>query len=242
LCLIPRPGLTQFADLSGEAIRGLYTARTLTQERCFAVCGITLYEINFDASATSLGTLTGMATGSNSKVYMACNGNSQVLIQDTQAAYVFDLLTNTLTQVTTSDYPNGTTLDYADGYFVISGRNGRVYFSDLNDAFDWPGSNFFTPTFKPDKVKAVVTFREEIYCFGDETIEVYINDGNTPFIRQSRTSMYFGLTARDGIAVHQAGVFFLGKSRTGSSEVYLMGSDYSLTPISSPSISQMLNT
>lgn len=242
IALFPRPGLTQFTDIGGDNVRGLYTARTLTQERCFAVVGTSLWEINYDASATLRGSLTGMSTGSNSRVYMACNGNSELFIQDTLAAYVFDMLTNTLTRVTTSDYVNGTTLDYADGYFIISGKDGRVHFSDLNDGQDWPGFNFFTPTFKPDAVKAIVAYREEIYCFGDDTIEVYINDGSTPFIRQSRTSMYFGLTARDSIAVHQSGVFFLGKSRTGGSEVYLMGSDYSLTPLSSPAISQRLNS
>lgn len=242
IALFPRPGLSQFADCSGEAVRGLFTALTLTQERCFAVVGTSLWEIKYDASATYLGALTGMSMGSNSRVYMSCNGNSQVFIQDPMAAYVFDLLTNTLTRVTNADYPNGTTLDYADGYFVISGTDGRVHFSALNDANSWPGFNFFTPTFKPDKVKAIVTFREEIYCFGDETIEVYINDGTTPFIRQSRTSMYYGLAARDSIAVHQSGVFFLGKSKTGGNAIYLMGTDYSLTPVSTPAIADKLNS
>ncbi len=241
IALFPRPGLSLYTDLAGEAVRGLYTALTLTQERCFAVVGTTLYEINYDLSSTSRGALTGMASGSKSKVYMACNGNGELFIQDTLAAYVFNLTTNVLTRVTSEDYPNGTTLDYADGYFVISGKDGRVHFSDLNDGQTWPGFNFFTPTFKPDKVKAVVTFREEIYCFGDETIEVYINDGSTPFVRQSRTSMYFGLTARDSIAVHQSGVFFLGKSKTGGSVAYQMGIDYSLTPISTPAITDRLN-
>lgn len=242
IALFPRPGLSQYVDLGGEAIRGMYTALTLTQERCFAVTGTSLYEINYDGSSVLRGALTGMAKGSKSKVYMACNGNSQVLIQDTMAAYVFDLTTNVLTVVSTSDYPQGTTLDYADGYFIISGKDGRVHFSDLNDGFTWPGFNFFTPTFKPDKVKAIVAFREEIYCFGDETIEVYINDGTTPFVRQSRTSMYFGLTARDSLAVHQSGVFFLGKSKTGGSVAYQMGMDYSLTPISTPAITDRINS
>ncbi len=241
VALIPRPGLTQFVDLEGDSVRGLFVAHTLTQERCFAVVGTTLYEVNYDGSSTSRGALLGMATGSRSKVYMALNGNSELMIQDTLAGYIFDLTTNTLTQITDIDYPRGTTLDYADGYFIISDSNGRVSFSDLNDGFDWPGSNFFTPTFKPDKVKAIRAIREEIYCFGDETIEVYINDGTSPFIRQSRTSIYYGLTARDSIAVHYGGVFFLGKSRTGGSEVYLMGTDYSLTPVSSPAITQILN-
>lgn len=241
IALFPRPGLSQFTDCTGDAVRGFFTALTLTQERCFAVVGTSLYEILYDGSNTLIGALTGMATGSRSKVYMACNGNKEMMIQDTLAAYIFNLGTNTLTQITDIDYPNGTTLDYADGYFIISGKDGRVHFSELNDGFTWTGFNFFTPTFKPDKVKAVVAFREEVYCFGDETIEVYINDGDSPFSRQSRTSMYYGLTARDSVAVHQSGVFFLGKSRTGGSDVYMMGSNYSLTPISSPAIAQKLN-
>jgi len=31
--LVPRPGLSQHADLSSTAVRGLFTARTRTQER-----------------------------------------------------------------------------------------------------------------------------------------------------------------------------------------------------------------
>lgn len=241
MSLLPRPGLTQYVNLGGDAVRGLFTARTLTQERCFAVVGTNLYEINYDASGTLLGALTGMSAGSNSKVYMAVNGNSQLMIQDPLAGYIFDMTTNTLTQITSIDYPNGSTLDYTDGYFIISDGEGRVTFSDLNDGFTWPGANFFTPTFKPDLVKAVRAFGEEIYCFGDETIEKYINDGESPFSRQSRSSLYFGLTARDSIAVHHSGAFFLGKSRTGGSEVYMMGADYSLNPLSSPAIAQILN-
>lgn len=241
IALVPRPGLTEFVDLSGDAVRGLFTARTLTQERCFAVVGTTLWEINYDGSSTSRGALTGMSTGSRSKVYMALNGNSELMIQDPLAAYILNLNTNSLGRITDIDYPGGKTLDYSDGYFIISDNNGRVSFSDLEDGNSWDGFNFFTPTFKPDKVKAIVAYREEIYCFGDETIEVYINDGSTPFIRQSRTSIYSGITAKDSIAAHQSGVFFLGKSRFGGSDVYLMGTNYSLTPISTPAIASILN-
>lgn len=234
IAMLPRPGLVEFTDCSGDSIRGLFTARTLSQERLFAVVNTTLYEIKYDGSCSSIGTLTGMATGSVSKVYMALNGNGQLMIMDTQAAYIFNLTTNALTQITDIDFPNGTTLDFADGYFIISDGNGRVSFSGLNDGTSWGGLDFFTPTYKPDKVKAIVASREEIYCFGDETIEVYINDGETPFIRQSRTSMKYGLTARHSVAVHQIGVFFLGKSASGGSEAYLMGLDYSITPLNIP--------
>lgn len=241
MSLVPRPGLTQFVDCGGNSVRGLFTARTLTQERCFAVVGTTLWEIQYDRSTTSRGALTGMSIGSGSKVYMALNNNGELMVLDALAAYIFDLGTNTLTRITDLDFPGGTSLDYADGYFIVSDSNGRVSFSTLGSGLVWDGLDFFTPTFKPDRVKAVVTFREEIYCFGDETIEVYINDGETPFIRQSRTSIYYGLDARNSIAAWHGGVFFLGKSHNGGSDVYMMGTNYALNPISSPAIAQRIN-
>ena len=241
IALVPRKGLKEFTDLSGDSVRGVYTVRTLSQERVFAVVGTTLHEIFYDGSSVSRGTLTGMATGSRSKVYMSVNLNGELMVQDSEAGYYLDLATNTLSPITDLDYPGGTTLDYADGYFLISDKEGRVTFSNLGSASEWDGSNFFTPTFKPDKVKAVRAIREEVYCFGDETIEIYINDGVSPFSRQSRTSSYYGLTAKDSVAIHSSGVFFLGKSRFGGSDIYMMGNDYSVTPISTPAIAGLIN-
>ena len=212
IALFPRSGLSQFTNLTGNSVRGMFTARTRTQERLFAVVDTNLYEIKYDGSNALIGALAGMSVGSRQKVYMALNGNSELMIQDPLAAYIFDLTNNTLTKISDIDYPGGTTLDFADGYFLISDNNGRVSFSELNNGGSWTGLNFFTPTFKPDGVRAIVCNREEVYCFGSETIEVYINDGTTPFIRQSRTSLYYGITARDSVAIHQSGVFFLGQS------------------------------
>lgn len=241
MALVPRKGLKEFVNLSGDSIRGLYVVRTLSQERLFAVVGTTLHEIFYDGSSVSRGDLTGMATGSRSKVYMSVNLNEELMIQDSEAGYYLDLPTNTLTKITDLDYPGGTTLDYADGYFLISDKEGRVTFSNLGSASTWTGTDFFTPTFKPDGVKAIRAVREEVYCFGSETIEIYINDGDTPFVRQSRTSSYYGLAAKDSVAIHQAGVFFLGTSKFGGNKVYLMGNNYDVTPISTPAIDQRLN-
>lgn len=241
MSLLPRRGLTEFASATGQCVRNMFTARTLTQERLFAVIDTNLYEIFYDGTATLRGAMGNLTSGTKSRVYMEVNNNGELMIQDPRAGYVYDLGTDVLTQITDSDYPGGNTLAYADGYFIISDSNGRVSFSELGQGTVWGGFNFFTPSFKPDRTKAVATFREEIYCFGDETIEVYINDGDTPFIRQARTSIYYGLTARDSIAAWHGGVFFLGKSRNGGSAVYMMGTNYSLDPISTTTISDKLN-
>jgi hypothetical protein len=244
MALIPRYGLSQFASVPGGSVRGLYTARVLNVERCFAVIDTNLYEVFQNGSMALLGALTGMSVGSRSKVYMKVNLSSQLMIQDTLAGYIFNLTTNTLSQISIAEftdaegnicqYPGGKTLDYADGYFIVADDNGRVSFSEIGDGTAWPAFNFFTPTTSANKTKAAVMYREEVYCFGEETISIYINDGVTPFSRQFRTTQYYGIEAPDSIAVHQSGVYFLGKSAIGSAEAFLMGADYSLTPLSFP--------
>lgn len=242
MALFPRPGLSAFTSDLGTNVRGLFTARTLTQERCFAVVDQTLYEIDSGGGTTNRGSLANMLSGSKSKVYMEVNGNSELMIQDPAAGYIYNLSTDTLTQITDVDYPGGTTLSYADGYFIISDNDGRVTFSDSNSGTSWNASSVFTPTFKADRVRAAAAFREEIYCFGDETIEVYINDGSTPFVRQARTSIYYGLAARDSLAGWHGGFFFVGASRFGEAEVYQLGTDYSTQQLSTPAISDLLNS
>lgn len=241
MALFPRPGLKQLVQLPGNIVRGLFTSRTLTEERCFAVTSNILYEIHIDGSSTTIGTMSNMATGTRCKVYMEVNGNNQLMIQDFTAGYIFDLGTDTLTHISDADYPGGGTLTYADGYFIISDNEGRVTFSELNDGLNWSGDSVFTPTFKADAVKAVLAFREEIYCFGAETIEIYLNDGTTPFVRQSRTSIYYGIASANSLASWHGGSYFVGSGRFGSTEVYELGTNYAPRAISSPAITQALN-
>lgn len=241
IALFPRPGLDVHVDLSGNLVRGLYTAKTLTQERCFAVVGNTLYEIYRDGSSTSRGTMPNLSNPSQQKVYMEVNGNGQMMIQDSNAGYYFTLSTNVLAEITDADYLGGNILTYLDGYLVISGNDGRVAFSELNDASNWIGDSVFTPTFKADAVKAVMAYREEIYCFGSETIEVYLNDGATPFIRQGKTTLYYGIKAPHSLAAWHGGFAFLGSSRFGETAVYTITSDYNIKAISTPSIVQQVN-
>lgn len=240
--LFPRPGLSSFATPTGSVVRGLFTAKTLTSERCFAVVDTTLYEITSDGTATSLGSLSNLLSGSSSRVNMEVNGNGEVFIQDTAGAYVFDMDTDTLTAVTDADYPGGSTVTFTDGYFVIADNNHRVSFSELNNGLSWSALDVFTPTFKADPVRAVVAYREELYCFGAETIEIYINDGSSPFSRQARSSIYYGLKAPQSLAVWHGGCAFVGSSRFGETQIYSLNPDYTIAPISTPAICNFINS
>lgn len=221
----PTPGLSEYADTTRTQIYGLFVANTLTEERCFAVADNYLYEINSDGTVTNRGQMADMVP--SSKVYMEVNGNGELLIAHSSATYYLTLSTNVLTKVTDADFPgNVTSLTYASGYFIIT-SGGRVYYSDLNSAANWTASSVFTPIARADNTTTVIAWRDDIYCFGSETIEIYINDGTSPFSKMPKSTIFVGLVAPESIVTFKDGFIFLGKTKYGQHEVYFYnGQDF----------------
>lgn len=250
--LFPTPGLSTFCDPNGGILRGLYVARTVTQERCFAVGTDThLYEISSAGSITDRGAMSISTTG---QILMKVNGGNQLIIVDTNilssayVGYTFALDTNILTLITDTDYPGNnatvagggiSSLEYMDGYFFII-ANGRVYFSALNDGTNWNAADTFTPTSKADAAVCIKIWQDQVFIFGSETIETYINDGTSPFVKSPRTTIDIGCVNSNSVSVYHDGVIFLGKTASGEVAVYFYdGRACSL--ISSPSITWDLN-
>jgi hypothetical protein len=237
--LQPFPGLVEFCDTSISNLRKHFVARTVNYTRYFIVADNVLYEADVDGNLTNRGTMTDMSTDAN-PVYMAVNGNEQLLIVEASASYWLDLATNVLTKVTDADFPsNPTYMSYGQGYFFVT-AGGRVYYSDLNSAANWTGSSVFTPTAQADKTLAAVFWRDDVHCFSNETIEIYINDGSTPFVKQDRSTINVGIFSVDTISVFHEGIIFVGQSRNGQKKVYYYNGQ-TVAPISDSNIDWAIN-
>lgn len=239
--LFPTPGLTLFATATGSVHRGGYVSQGVgIPDRCFFVIDQTLYELAEDTTITSRG-LVDMIPAGLSRVTFKTNGNNQMFIGQGPAGYNFDLATNILTYISDIDYPGMDTADYMDGYLILT-RNGRAYWNNtLNDFTSWVGTDVLTPTFKADSDLAVAVLKEEIYNFGSQTIEVYLNDGTSPFSRRSGSSMLIGIAAVDTLTTFNDGFIFLGKNDRGQFAVYTVQSNYTIEQISNFSINWALN-
>lgn len=77
---------------------------------------------------------------------------------------------------------NVTHLIFTDGY-LMANKVGfqQFYWADLEDPDTWNALNFATAGGSPDVVVAIHLFRKEIYIFGKFSLEVWENDGETPF-------------------------------------------------------------
>lgn len=249
MSLKPTPGLSLYCSIAGRYNRGGVMARSGVYNRCFVVVDQTLWEINPNQTATNRGTLTNIPYGST-PVWLKVNLNGQLYIGHYMAAYVFNLTTNTLTQITDVNYPTQILYaDYIDGYGFVVSANGFVYFCVVGDWTNWTPAGgslqVFAPTFKAAAPIASVAFRDKIFIFTSETIEPYYEDASTAiFARYPATIYYTGLLHSRVVSVFDDGIIFLGRSPIGDTFVYMITSEYSaVEPISQkdPSIQWLIN-
>src|SRR6185437_5709530 len=242
--LYPTPGLTTFCSPPGRYSRGGFVARTPTYNRCFVVVDTTLYEVFANQSYSSLGTLPNLAYGST-PCWFKCNGNNEVFIGHNSASNVFNMDTNTVTQITNANFPGSiTSATYCDGYlFVVSG--GFVYFSNANSCLNWTGSQVFHTTFRAAADVAVAAFRDKVFCLTYESIEPYYEDGSsTVWARFPGSILSTGLLGPRLLSVFDGGIVFVGMSEQGQAHVYLLSNEYNqLQPLSEhdPNIQWLLN-
>lgn len=167
------PGLKLFRNLNKAApVRGLH----VMDDKLYAVCGNTLYEIPknapLEAKSSTLDTLTG-------HVWMADNG-TQLMIVDGSYGYIYQ--SGTLTKISDTDFPTPSSLTYQDGYFIVTKADSdEIYISALNDGTSWAALDFASAEGKPDDATAVLSDHRELWIFGDETTEVFYNSGDSDF-------------------------------------------------------------
>jgi hypothetical protein len=110
---------------------------------------------------------------------------------------------STLTTMADGDAPTDVSHVAAlDGYLLANDvGSGKIMFSDLLNLTNWQALSFFTAESKPDDVVAIDEGFREIIALGRETVEFWINDGQTPFSRIPGSSQPFGTEAPYSLAL-----------------------------------------
>ena len=249
--------------VSGESLVGtagstVLTAGTSTQEAevrggiaynglAYFVIGNTLYEIDSGGTATSRGTL-GTDSG---RVSMAHNGtrqsgNQQIMIVDGDSGYYYDNTTSTLTEITDSDYVAADSVVFIDGYFVYNEARGndRFWITSQYDASTISPTDFATAEGWPDAIQALVADNRELFIFGEETLEVWYNSGDTDntFQRYQGGFKQHGCVAKHSPARFDNSVIWLSRNERGDSQVVRLGEGFMPQVVSTPEINYQIST
>lgn len=175
--LIGTPGLSKWLVLPDSPVRGLFQQ----DGRAFAVAGGTFFEL----FSTQTATLYGSVTLDANLATFASNGSAghQLAITSGGNFYIFDLLANTLTLVTTGLEPV-TSVEFMDGYFLVNKTDSREFgWSALEDGTTWDALDVAERSEASDNIIAMIRSHRELWIIGSLTSEVWYNqdDALNPF-------------------------------------------------------------
>lgn len=200
------PGLTTLGTLAATA-RGAANV----EGQLFAVAGTTLYSIAGDYTATALGTIAG--TGRVVMDHNQIAGGYELAIYAGSNGYVYNTVTQTLTQITATGFEGGIAIGYIDSYIVGLNPLGQYFFnSALADALTYNAADRYQAESSPDAIVGMLVSHREVWLFGARTTEIWVDAGTTPitFQRQSGTVIEQGCGARYSPAKIDNSVIWLG--------------------------------
>lgn len=208
------PGLTLRATVGTTVHRGGIRMGALT----FFVAGNTVYKMTTAYAVTSLGTI-GTSTG---RVGMATDGD-EVLIVDGVAGWI--ATASALTKIADVDFPNGVTqCGCLDSYFlVVANSTQKVYWNETpGTGTAWNGLDFGSAEGAPDNIIGLVVDHRELWLFGTETVEIWVNTGDVdaPFQRSGNAFIEQGTAAAFSPSKADNSVFWLGKGEQGEGVVF----------------------
>ena len=229
--LKPTPGRTLWTNVGDGPSRGQWVMDGLKYE----VSGTTLYEITTSGVSTSKGTIPGSGL-----VGMASNdreaGPQLQIVNGTTTGYTYTVAGGLTTVTLTGP---AYTVIYQDGYFIYDWTGtGKWFISSVNDGSQHDSTETGASNARPDNVLAIENKNQQVWVFGTDSIEVFINAGrvNFPFVRINEVTIDdVGLGSRDSLVHFDNTFYFVGSDR----EVYQV-EGYILKIITDPSIAETL--
>ncbi len=213
--LLGTPGLSLFATCGVGPVRG---GKNSSGGRAFFVSKDTFYEVTSSGVSTNRGTLL---TSSGACTF-ADNG-LQMMIVDGTYGYIFTYATNAFVQITDADFPASVGgVDFIDSYFVVNENNtGKFYISAINNGLAWDALDFATAESAPDNLKRAINFVGQLGLFGENTLEIWRNTGDSsfPFSRISGATPIGTLSPNTIISIDTS-VYWVGHNTQGTGIVY----------------------
>jgi len=221
----PFPGLKPFATGTGFS-RGIGRLNNALYE----VMGSTLNKISSSGAVTSMGTIEG-----SGRCDFAEDGTNLVITTGAGKPYTFD--GSVLVQGTDADLPNASTVTYINRRVAYDGSGGDVVFADLDAPLTVDSANVIIAESKPDDMKAVFAYKQQVNAFGADSIQPLYNtgSGSPPYSFILNSTQEVGLGAIHSIDSNNSFAYFLGSDLS----IYQLAG-LSLRAIGNPAIGQAI--
>lgn len=179
-------GLRPLLTLPTFPNRGFHECR----DYCYVASGAKVYRVSKSWEAVEVGTLYSSA----GPVYFSRNlreDGPQITVVDSTSGKSHLITTNAATgyadvmiDIVDEDMPLASCVDFLDGYFIYSikdGPSGRFQLSNLNDGASVNALDYATAESDPDELRRPLTRKGEAWMIGGKGIEVWANNGDALF-------------------------------------------------------------
>lgn len=209
------PGMSLFTTLDttgDEAVTNVVRGMRNVEGQLFVVAGSALYEVGTDGTTTNRGSITG--TGRVSMAHNQQSDGYQLVIVNGPEGFVYDTGSETLTQITDTDFKGSIVCDFINQYIThIEPLRKFWYHSDLGNALSYLSTDEYEAESAPDRLVSQIVDHSEVWMFGERTIEIFVNTAaseSTTFERQSGTIIEQGCGARFSPCKIDNSVLWLG--------------------------------
>lgn len=250
--LIPA-GIEEACTAGSLANRGLH----LFIDAPYFVQGTDLYRIDQTTDGFGMATYSSVkVNGSeplpgNEMVIMADNGQEggqmMIVLPDLATqfnAYIYTV-SGGLVPVSDMDFDGPVSdVNYIDGYFEFTKKDGQEFFiSDLRDGASYISTDFSRAEADPDYNVRSFVLRNQLYVFGQQTIQGFQNVGGTgfPFVYIQGSVQAVGLASIYAIAEINDLMVFLGWSENEYPSIWISNGG-SVEKLSTIAIDQEIST
>ena len=224
IALYPTPGIVEVAQLFPGEVRAMQPLFGTNPFIMIVVCADKVYKLDQSYVATQIGTLS----TTSGICQISYNRDPQdgifAYIVDGPNRYFYVPLTNTFTQLASTDGPwqGATTVDVIDNYNIYNepGTNNWAA-TDLSSPYS-TNAYYGTKDGEPDPIVAVVADHRQVYLFGSQTTEVWVDVGSQisglttfPFSRISGTMMQHGCAAVNSVYQFEEQLMFVSQDARG---------------------------
>jgi len=214
------PGLRLLTTISDGPIRGMWWHGNYA----YVVSGTQFYKVDTDYNATLIGTV-----GNTGPVSMTDNG-FVIFIAADGLGYQYEISTNTLLQITDSNFAGANVVAYINGYFVYIEPNSQrfyyLYTFDIGSGgYVWPlvfdATNVFSAEGSPDNLVGMIVDHGELWLLGENSVEIWYQSGSDQiFDRIQGAFNELGCAATFSVSKMDNGLFWLGADARGQGMVY----------------------
>lgn len=202
--LLSRPGLGELAVNGAGPINGMFCKAGTLNGDVFSISGTTIYR-----GTSSLGSITGSGVAS------WAGGYGEILVTRGSTMRHYDGAT--LADVTFPDSADVRAVCFIGSLFVAvrGDTSAKFYWSDVLDGTSWDALNYATAEREPDALLDIAPLGDNIWLFGQQTIESWAHTGaaDLPFARNENVAFDQGIMDTGCWTAADNTIFFIGSKR-----------------------------